>query len=350
MAASKQKLVATILRRGYWPLAIFLSLAVWAGLTLALRPWRDRASAPYGLNTASENRALDLLFQLRDVRRPWLRQRGLNEPITVIEIDEATIKASGVRLQQWRRDWYAHLIDRANKAGAAVIGLDVLLSEEGGTSLEYKQYDQLLVRAMTDAGNVVIGAKLAAGGTPAINPLPQFSTAAYAVGFVDIAPDSDGFVRSAQLVRAVRGGETDVSFATWLATAYLAAHLANGETPPVLTALDDENMRLGQRLLPVRTDRNLQIDFRAGPHTHSEKTESESAPGAFRHISAVKVLDDKTAIDDEVFRDLRVKARIEYVSALVVLGVEVPRITHIETLESAAQRRFTQSEEHVVMG
>jgi hypothetical protein len=108
--------VAMLLRRRYWMLAIILTLAVWAGLALAMRPSNDYASRPYGLTTGIENSALDLLFQLRDARHPELRQRGPSEPITIIEIDDATIKASKVRIQKWPRDLYARLI-RSSQPG-----------------------------------------------------------------------------------------------------------------------------------------------------------------------------------------------------------------------------------------
>src|SRR5712692_1640380 len=138
----KYSFVPFLLRRWYWALAIVLTGAVWLGLALAMRPLKDAdgsfASYPYGLTTGLENRALDLLFQLRDARHPNLRARGLNEPITIIEIDEGSIKASNVRLQKWPRDWYARLIDRASVSGAGIIGIDTFLSEEGGASAEDK--------------------------------------------------------------------------------------------------------------------------------------------------------------------------------------------------------------------
>ena len=91
-----------LLRRWYWLLSILVTLCVWAGVTLAMRPLTDtdgsHASYPYGLITDLENKALDLLFQLRDVRQPNLASRGMREPITIIEIDEESIRASKVRL------------------------------------------------------------------------------------------------------------------------------------------------------------------------------------------------------------------------------------------------------------
>src|SRR5260370_37028153 len=84
-----------------------------------MRPLKDEDgsydSGPYGLTTGLENHALDLLFQLRDARHPNVRARALSEPITIIEIDDASIKASKVRIQKWPRDLYARLIDRASE-------------------------------------------------------------------------------------------------------------------------------------------------------------------------------------------------------------------------------------------
>ena len=133
---TRQSFVYVLLRRRYWVAAALITLVVWAVVSLLMRPVNDGngsyATYPYGLTTGLDNQALDLLFQMRDARHPGLRARGQREPITIIEIDDATIKASGVRIQKWPRDLYARLIDSASQGGAAVIGLDVFLSEAGG--------------------------------------------------------------------------------------------------------------------------------------------------------------------------------------------------------------------------
>lgn len=293
----KKSLASFAVRRWYWALAIFLTLVVWVGVALALRPFKDAdgryTSSPYGLSTGLENIALDLLFQLRDVRRPYLRARGLSEPITIIEIDERAIKASRprVRLQNWRRDWYARLIDRANEGGASVIGLDNYLSEEGGHSEEDKGYDQQLAKAIADAGRVVIASKLNSGNFEAITPLPQFSEAAYTVGFVNVALDNDGSVRSVPLVQAQANGETEFSFATRLAEGYLASQAVEGQPLRVLTPAGDDKVQLGERILALRTDRDLQLDFRA-------------RTPAFRRISAAEILfTENPQIPADLFRD-----------------------------------------------
>ena len=230
MAARRSSFVSNLLRRRYWALALALTLAVWLGVALAMRPLREEGGgyerAPYGLTTSLENRALDLLFQLRDARHHETRERGLKEPITIIEIDERAIRASNVRLQKWPRDWYARLIDRAREGGAKVVGLDVYLSEEGGTTVEDRAADQTLADSISNANNddqsVVLAQKLEAGGIPAIVPLEEFADGATAVGFVDLPHDSDSFVRTTQLVRGTQkeGEEAQFSFAAALAQLY----------------------------------------------------------------------------------------------------------------------------------
>lgn len=298
-SAQKKSFASNALRRWYWAVAIFLGCAVWLGLALALRPAKDISASPYGLNTGLENKALDLLFQLRDVLHPNLRTRGTNEPITIIEIDERTTKAIKVRPQTWRRDWYARLIERANSGGAIVIGLDKYLSEDGGASAESRAYDQELAKVIADAGNVVIASKLPAGGIDAITPLPLFSDAAYRVGFVDVTVDSDAAVRSVPLAWRGPDREIQYSFATYLAEAYANARRAEGEEPQFLNDVNAQTASLGQLILPLRTDRNLQLDFRG-------------RTPAFRRISAVDILRPEVEVPDDLFRD-----------RIVLIGVNV---------------------------
>jgi adenylate cyclase len=291
---TKHSLIYRLLRRRYWLAATLITLIVAAGVSLLIRPVKDAngsyATYPYGLTTGLDNQALDLLFQMRAVRRPELRTRGEREPITIIEIDDATIKASGVRIQKWPRDLYAKLIDNATQGGAAVIGLDLFLSEAGGASADDKAADEKLAKAIADAGNVVLAMKTSAGGFEELQPLPMFSDQAYAVGFVDLPLDSDGFVRNSQLVLTQRNQDPKFSFATRLVEGYLAATAAEGAPPQYLEQGTQGNSRLGQREILMRNDGNLQIDFRG----HS--------PG-FRRVSAADILFKQDTLPADLFRD-----------------------------------------------
>ncbi len=297
---NQKTFVSNALRSWYWALALALVLLVWLGLALAMRPTKDAnnsyATRPYGLTTGLENYALDQLFQLRDALHPDLRKRGFKEPITIIGIDEKSIRSSNVRLQKWPRNWYAHLIDRASTGGANVIGLDMLLSEAGGLSAEDKALDAQLADSLTNAGNVVLVSKLEAGGYPEIKPTQLFADAAYATGFADEVLDNDGFVRSSQLIKVVPNKDTQFSFATRIIEGYAAALGQEGqELKPVP---DGSAYTFGDRVLPLRTDGILQLDMRG-------------RTPAFQYVAAGDLLcaagdiecDAKPNIPDDLFRD-----------------------------------------------
>ncbi|MDT7604243.1 MAG: adenylate cyclase [Acidobacteriota bacterium] len=293
-----------ILRRWYWLLALLLTALVWALVSIALRPVRDSrgtfTSRPYGYATGLEDEALDLLFQLRAARHTDVRSRGLSEPITLVEVDEDSIRASNVRLQKWPRDWYARLIDRANAGGATIIGLDVYLSEAGGVSAEDKAADQQLVDSISNAANVALVEKLEAGGTPALVPLPQFAEAAWAVGFADLPQDTDRSVRSALLADVRRGGgdvnvEVKDSF---------ASTLAQGFTGEQVTKTGDLTLQLGERTLPLRTDGNLQIDFRGRSPAFRTVSAKDILCEDFKRVSAPDLQCDAALKPaDDLFRD-----------------------------------------------
>jgi adenylate cyclase len=346
--------VAKALQRWYVALAAALVLIVGSGVCWAMRPLPDadgRAAAyPYGLTTGFENSALDLLFQLRDARLPEQRTRGMQEPITIIQIDEESIRVSGVRLQKWSRAFYAQIIETASERGAAVIGLDVILSEAGGTNPEDIADDEKLALAMETAGNVVIVEKLEAGGTPAIKPLPLFADAAYATGFADLPHDGDGFIRSLLLARDHRRAgdktpeaeisqsdspqmetQSDVSFSTRITEGYLLARYV-AEERPVENFYEEQGLksesgsdavRIGGRTIPLRTDSAIQLDFRG------------RTPG-FRHVSAGDILaGDPAALAEDLYRD-----RVVLIGAT---NVDAPDMFFTPFYESSALARFAGS-------
>src|SRR4051812_15912690 len=141
-----------LLTNWYWLFGAGLILLVCTALSLAIRPVQDAdgsySTRPLGFTGSLENKALDLLFQIRNSTQPKFGVRGTAEPITLIEVDEQTIKRSGIRLQKWPRSFYARLIDRASQGGATVIGLDLFLSEKGGSTDEDLAADQALVNSI----------------------------------------------------------------------------------------------------------------------------------------------------------------------------------------------------------
>jgi adenylate cyclase len=301
--------------RWYWLPALLITLLVWLAFSLAMRPMRDAdgsfAARPYGLTTSAENQAIDLLFQLRDARHHERRTRGLQEPITIIGIDEESVRAAGLRAQNYPRSNYARLIDRASDGGASVIGLDLLLVGNSGSNPADQNHDLALVDSIKRAGNVVLAEKTGNGGTPALEPSPMFADVAWATGFIDLPLDSDGLLRSAAVrLDSDDSHEPKLSFAAHLVEGYRYSQLfekhleelkAKGFTDDqaqteamgmaqqeaVLKQLPDGNLFCGERLLPLRNDGFLQLDFRA-------------RPPAFRYVSASQVLNN-TANDPALF-------------------------------------------------
>lgn len=62
-------------------------------------------------------------------------QKKAHPAIAIVAIDDRTL-SDGVGLGRWqefRRDYYAKVIDRLKKDGALVIGVDVLFSEKSNS-------------------------------------------------------------------------------------------------------------------------------------------------------------------------------------------------------------------------
>ena len=129
------------------------------------------------------------------------------------------------------RSTIADVIERVGKAGPAVIGLDILLSEPRSSD-----EDAAMQRALISAGNVVIGAQAATGQLPAVLPMTMFcqpenpalptgfcaegKPGAFGYASVNMPFDSDGYVRDAELF--TWGKQKAESFPVFLAEEYLA--------------------------------------------------------------------------------------------------------------------------------
>jgi len=118
-------------------------------------------------------------------------------PITVVAIDEASFARVG-RQWPWPRATYARLIDQLVKSGALVIALDVTLSEPSNAG---PADDQALAAAIRRAGNVVVASERVYEETSVsrqwlrVDPLPLFTQAGAANGYVNVEFDPDLVVR-----------------------------------------------------------------------------------------------------------------------------------------------------------
>ena len=139
-----------------------------------------------------ELKGLDLLFTLRGTLSP-------PEQIVIVAIDETSM--AEIRQQwPWPRNLHAQLLRQLHKAGAKVIGIDVLFAEPSEPA-----EDQALTDALRDVGNVVLVSALAVENDPLyrytlrIDPLPMFRDVAM-VGNPLIRIDADGIVRRTRIL------------------------------------------------------------------------------------------------------------------------------------------------------
>jgi CHASE2 domain-containing sensor protein len=102
--------------------------------------------------------------------------------IMLVTIDDATLKNTkdgGLgRWQDFRRSYYAQVIDNLKRDGAAVIGIDVLFSEESDAKEDIR-----LAQSINNAGNVVLGFSKKEDFSESIYPLDMFRDKAFNVGY-----------------------------------------------------------------------------------------------------------------------------------------------------------------------
>lgn len=292
---SQSKTLPQLLSRRYVLLAALVTFILWLVVSLCLYPLKSADGTyshyPYGLLTRLENQGGDLLYQLRDALRPERAERARSEPITIIAIDERSIKLSKTRPYLWR-DRYARLVEIADAGGASVIGLDIFLSEVSSNCAEGETGDQALASAIEKSDKVILAKTLAVGGHEGQKPHDLFYEPSRGAGFVEIPPDPDGLVRSVSLFVPQPDGKNSLSFATLIALEYLytldgrehelSDSRADGTPLPYGTVV------LNGREIELRRDLNLQLDFR----TRSP---------AFRQVSAADLLEEGAP---EIPRDL----------------------------------------------
>lgn len=146
-----------------------------------------------------------------------VHQRPANDRIVIVGIDEKSLRELG--RWPWSRSVHATLLDRLSDYGAEIVGIDILLAEQGPG---IGQQDVELARAIERHGGVVlvVGPKASPGQGPVAEllPLPAFAIAADKLSHIDFEMDSDGICRRVFL-RAGAGEPHWPAFAMALAQA-----------------------------------------------------------------------------------------------------------------------------------
>jgi adenylate cyclase len=135
---------------------------------------------------------------LYDVNVAWRGPVATSGQVTLVLMDED----SAVRLQrhrgQWSREKLAKALDNICGAGAAVVGLDMIMS---APDLD-PAADQLLAQAISACNNIVLARVSAADGVEEIAPLGLFQEGMIGDGFIDVPLDQDGILRKIRFLNA----------------------------------------------------------------------------------------------------------------------------------------------------
>ena len=151
--------------------ATLMSAALIAGVAFALAILTSNLS----FFVFAELKGLDLLFTLHQHQPP-------PDQIVIVAIDEPSM-AEIKQQWPWPRSLHAQLIRQLHKAGAKVIGFDILFAEPSQS-----EQDQALADAMREANNVVLVSALSVVNDPLfrhtirIDPIPALREVARSGG------------------------------------------------------------------------------------------------------------------------------------------------------------------------
>jgi adenylate cyclase len=214
-------------------------------------------------------------LQLLDWRFNWRGSTDLSDsPIIILGIDDQAYNGIG-QVWPYKRDVYAHLISNLNKAGAAVIGLDVVLDIP---RRDDPQGDQALRDTLAKYDNVVLigkyeQAKNTTNLEQPVVPYSEFTQSGTAWGMGSMLIDADGIYRRYM----PRQGDFP-SFAMVIASEYLG--LSTDEFIDTGTSLVNEDVQI-LYMHPEGGEKVILTDYAGPAYT-------------FTYYSIADVIDDAT--------------------------------------------------------
>ena len=154
-------------------------------------------------------RALEL--KTIDWRFHWRGVESVEDsPIVIVSIDDQSFQSLPDRWP-WPRYYYAHVIENLTRAGARVIGLDVMLDIPDRYGFES---DQKLAEAIRHSGKVVLTGKIEERSSAGryrnfqfvVKPIPALLAADSTWGTIAIKADADGIYRRYFVVQPAEDG------------------------------------------------------------------------------------------------------------------------------------------------
>ncbi|HEX9014531.1 MAG TPA: adenylate/guanylate cyclase domain-containing protein [Chloroflexota bacterium] len=222
--------------------------------------------------------SIDYRFLYRGVN-PAIHDSG---EVVIVEINEESFRSLPQPFP-WTREYYAHVVRNLYRAGARVVGIDLIF--DAPDSHGHPAGDSVLAQAIRETGVVVLAGKREQDEERyQIRSVHQqlgniFFGADSALGLVNIRGDADGIYRLYNPYFLVgMAGDTDRPVPT-LGFAVLNRVLG---LPPLATPVDrGEAFAYAGRTIPKYDPSSFLINF-YGPH------------GTFKHIRFHDVIDDET--------------------------------------------------------
>ena len=196
--------------------------------------------------------------------------------IVIVGIDDATLKTYG-KWSEWQRALHAQAIDNLSKAGAGVIGLDILFTD---TSVD----DPVVAQAIENAGNVVLPA-VGVGPLPSkeveityehfLLPTESLQQASINLGHANIIPDGDSVVRRLPLLAKDGSGQTLPAFTLAVLNTLFSKPL------PEEYLIQGNKLHLLDRDILVDASGSLRINFTSGTESYTQLSYGDVISGNF---------------------------------------------------------------------
>ena len=282
-----------------------------------------------------------------------------NEQIILIAIDEISL---GYFAQQktywpWPREFYAILIDYLTQHDAKVIALDLLLDTPDFDRLSYRAdlSDERFARAVTEAGNVIIGLKTGLfqselqpiqldiqaiphldvtgcdeNNTYAIitQPIPRFLGAARFTGDTQMGTESDGLTRKVPLMVYL----DQFGFIPSLSFASLLAQFDN--TPQI--RCKNGYLYVDEYSIPVDENLNFKLKWYG---------KGGAVEGSFTYYSFQRVLRDAIGMLREVPVDPVISPGI-FKNKTIIIGANAAGLADIKNTPVSSLASFPGMEIH----
>jgi adenylate cyclase len=139
-----------------------------------------------------------------DAHFRWRGPGPVTGRTVLVLMDQESSERLGRKKDSWSRSHMARALENLCRAGAEVIGLDMVFFAPDGEP----DTDRALASAMQGCSNVVLAWYVAVEGRGEVRPLPVFQEAMIGDGFVNMVPDRDGVLRKVPFlsIKPVEGG------------------------------------------------------------------------------------------------------------------------------------------------